>query len=160
MNLGIMSDSHDNLTMIRKAVQVFNEKAVDMVIHAGDFVAPFSIAPLDDLKCEYIGVFGNNDGEKFGLSKKSKGRIFFPPYKLNLNEKKLLVLHEPYEIDSLTKSQIYDTIIYGHTHNHVIEKHEKTMVINPGECCGWLTGTSTIVILNIDKMEAELIYLQ
>lgn len=159
MKLGIMSDSHDNLTTIRKAVQVFNEKAVDMVIHAGDFVAPFSIAPLDDLKCEYFGVFGNNDGEKFGLSKKSKGRIFSPPYNFDLNGKKILVLHEPYEINSLTISQIYDIIIYGHTHNHIIEKYEKTMVINPGECGGWLTGKSTIVILNTDKLEAELISL-
>lgn len=159
MKVGIISDSHDNLTLIRKAVQIFNEKAVDMVIHAGDFVAPFSLVPLDDLKCEYIGVFGNNDGERFGLSKRSKGRIFLPPHNVELSGKKILVLHEPYEIVSLTKSQVYDIIIYGHTHNHVIEKHERTMVINPGECCGWLTGKGTVAVLNIDEMEAELIYL-
>ena len=159
MRIGIISDSHDNLTLIRKAVQIFNEKAVDIVIHAGDFVAPFSLAPLDDLKCEYLGVFGNNDGEKFGLSKRSKGRIFLPPHNIELNGKKILILHEPYEIVSLTKSQVYDTIIYGHTHNYVIEKHERTMVINPGECCGWLTGNGTVVVLNIDEMEAELIHL-
>lgn len=159
MKIGIISDSHDNLTMIRKAVQVFNEKAVDMVIHAGDFVAPFSLVPLDELKCEYLGVFGNNDGEKFGLSKRSKGKIFFPPHNIELNGKKILVLHEPYEIVSLTKSQVYDIIIYGHTHNHVIEKHEKTMVINPGECCGWLTGICTVVVLNVDRIEPELIHI-
>ncbi len=159
MKIGIMSDSHDNLIMIKKAVQIFNEKAVDFVIHAGDFVAPFSIAPLDNLKCEYIGIFGNNDGEKFGLNKKSNGKILFPPHNVELNDKKILILHEPYEIVSLTKSQVYDIIIHGHTHNHVIEKHERTMVINPGECCGWLTGKGTVVILNINEMEAELIYL-
>ena len=132
-------------------------RGVELVIHGGDYVAPFAINPLEKLKCEYVGVFGNNDGEKFGLAKKSQDRIKFPPYPVEISGKKILILHEPIELDALIKSQIYDIIVYGHTHNLVIENHGKTLVINPGESCGWLTGKSTIAIVDLDDMSAEII---
>ena len=41
MRIGVISDTHDNLLMIKKAVEVFNRHGVGMVVHAGDFIAPF-----------------------------------------------------------------------------------------------------------------------
>ncbi len=67
MLIGIMSDTHDNLPAIRKAVEFFNERNVDLVIHAGDYVAPFVARELKKLKAPLKGVFGNNDGERKGL---------------------------------------------------------------------------------------------
>ena len=75
MKIGIIADTHDNLIKIRRAVEIFNSHSVDFVIHCGDFIAPFALNPFDDLRCEWVGVFGNNDGEKKGLLAKSKGRI-------------------------------------------------------------------------------------
>ena len=157
MKIGIISDTHDNIPKIKEAIAIFNMKQVEFVIHAGDYVAPFSLAPLENLNCDYIGVFGNNDGEKAGLTKKSQDRIKVPPHQVNLENRKIIVLHEPYDIDNLIKSQNYDMIIYGHTHNPVIEKRNKTLIINPGECCGWLSGKSTIAIVELDDMTAELV---
>ena len=39
--VGIMADSHDNRVMIKKAVDFFNERSVDLTLHAGDYIAPF-----------------------------------------------------------------------------------------------------------------------
>ena len=64
MKLGVMADSHDNVPMVRRAVELFNRRQVDLVIHAGDFVAPFAIAPLADLDCRVVAVFGNNAKQK------------------------------------------------------------------------------------------------
>ncbi len=157
MNIGIISDTHDNMPKIKEAVSIFNTKQVQFVIHAGDYVAPFSLAPLDDLKCDYIGVFGNNDGERTGLAKKSKDRIKVPPHNITLENRKIIILHEPNNIDNLIKKQNYDIVIYGHTHNPVIERHERTLVINPGECSGWLSGKSTIAVLDLDNLTAEIV---
>jgi len=157
VRIGIISDTHDNVPKIKEAVSIFNMKGVGFVIHAGDYIAPFSIAPLEKLRCEYVGVFGNNDGEKAGLTRKSGERIKIPPRLVDIDGKKILVLHEPNELDTLTKSQSYDIIVYGHTHNPVIEKQDKTLVINPGECCGWLTGKSTIALVDLDNLIAEII---
>lgn len=70
MIIGALSDTHDNLPKIEKAVKFFNKKKVDFVLHAGDFVAPFAVDRLNKLSCEWLGVFGNNDGEKKGLASK------------------------------------------------------------------------------------------
>ena len=40
--IGVMSDSHDNVDAVRAAVEVFKSAGCKLVIHAGDFVAPFA----------------------------------------------------------------------------------------------------------------------
>lgn len=157
MLIGVMSDTHDHLTKIQKAVELFNQRGVSLVIHAGDFVAPFALNPLERLRCDYVAVFGNNDGERLGLLKKSKGRIARPPRTVEHDSRKILILHEPDEVDSLTMSQVYDIIVYGHTHECVLQKQGATLVLNPGECCGWLTGKSTVALIETSTLEAEIV---
>ncbi len=71
--IGIMADSHDNLTAVRLAVRLFNDAKCDLVIHAGDFVAPFAALELHNLSCPVKAVFGNCDGEKKGLTAAFEG---------------------------------------------------------------------------------------
>ena len=79
MRIGLIADTHDNLIQTDKAVDCFNQHRVDYVLHAGDFVAPFTVARFKNLRCEFSGVFGNNDGEKDGLVKVSGSRIHYSP---------------------------------------------------------------------------------
>ncbi len=158
MKVGIISDSHDHITALTRAVEIFNEKNVEFVIHAGDFVAPFSLAPLEGLRCPWIGVFGNNDGEQQGLTQKSKGRIQLAPYHLNLDGKKVVVVHD------LTRSMRAEIIhsdarivISGHTHNPTIEREGEVLFINPGELCGWVSGRRTMALLDSTNLEVSLI---
>ena len=65
--IGVMSDSHESLDLLDRAVEFFNEKEVDRVLHAGDFISPLTAAPLSRLNSELIGVFGNNDGDRLFL---------------------------------------------------------------------------------------------
>lgn len=65
--IGVISDTHDNIEAIRLAVELFNSKRVELVVHAGDYVAPFTYAEFKGLNSKFLGVFGNNDGEKGGL---------------------------------------------------------------------------------------------
>ena len=83
--IGIMADSHDNLHSIRCAVQLFNGAGCTLVIHAGDFVAPFSAREMEKLNCPVNGVFGNCDGEKQGLKKAFEplGKVEEAPYMFN-----------------------------------------------------------------------------
>ncbi|RLI45996.1 YfcE family phosphodiesterase, partial [Candidatus Bathyarchaeota archaeon] len=41
MLIGIMADTHDRLPLLDKAVKRLNEEKVKLVLHAGDYVAPF-----------------------------------------------------------------------------------------------------------------------
>ncbi len=40
MDIGIVSDTHDNVAAVERATEVFAADGVEVVIHCGDFVAP------------------------------------------------------------------------------------------------------------------------
>lgn len=156
MLLGMIADSHDNLPKIKKTVSLFNKNKVELVLHAGDYVAPFSIEPLEDLRCNFFGIFGNNDGEKKGLIKKSKNRIKEGPLSLKLDNKKVLLIHDISEMDEKYFKR-YNLIIYGHTHKPGICQKNGTLLINPGECGGWLTGKASIAVCELKSMRIDFI---
>jgi putative phosphoesterase len=156
--VGIMSDSHDNMPAIRAAVELFNEKKVDMVIHAGDLVAPFTAREIKKLNCPYKIILGNNDGEILGLYRVYEGNLFQPPHQVKINDKKVLVLHDPILMNTLKEIKSFDLIIYGHDHTtSITESPAGQLIVNPGECGGWLSGKSTVAIWNTLTDEIELI---
>ncbi len=157
MKLGLMADSHENMSAIAKAVALFNKEGVEQVLHAGDIISPITAKEFKKLKCPLIAVFGNNDGEKLFLKEKFQGigEIHERKWEGELGGKKILLIHAPDMLNALERSGVYDIIVYGHTHETVVRKG-KTLVVNPGECCGWITGRCTIAILDTDRMTAEL----
>ncbi|MBI5633587.1 MAG: metallophosphoesterase [Nitrospirae bacterium] len=159
MFIGIISDTHDNLPAIHKAVAILNERKVEHVIHAGDFCSPFTFRALKHLQCDFTGIYGNNDGERVLLQKLSQGRIFTQPYVLELAEKKIVIMHEQHVVEALAESNHFDLIVYGHTHTPDIRKQGNTLIVNPGELSGWLYGKSTMAIADLSSLSAELLEL-
>ncbi len=157
MKLGIISDTHDNVPMVKKAVEVFNKEDVDLVLHAGDYVSPFSIKPFFSLECDFLGVWGNNDGDKIALHKMAEGKIVNSPFIEDYGEKKILIGHYFETLDAIIASQQFFLIVYGHTHKSDIRKEGRTLVVNPGECGGWVYGKSTVAIADLERQEAEII---
>ena len=159
MFIGIMSDTHDNLPLVKKAIEVFNTRDVQHLIHAGDYTSPFTLKLFRDLKCEYTGIFGNNDGDKLLLQERAGGRIRPQPHVFTLHGRKIVVMHEHHVIEALAESGHFDLVVYGHTHEADIRKVGSTLVVNPGEVGTWLYGKSSIAIADLEKMNAELIHL-
>lgn len=157
MILGIIADTHDNMPTLRRAVELFNDRKVQHVIHAGDFVSPFTFRVLKGLQSEFTGVFGNNDGDRLLLQKLSGGKIYNQPHLLELAGRRIAVMHEHHIIDALAQSGCYDLVIYGHTHIPEIRKIRDTLIINPGEASGWLYEKATVAVADLDKMSAEII---
>ncbi len=160
MKLGIVSDTHDNVPVIKIAVEYFNRSGTELVIHAGDYVSPFSFKPLLGLNCDLVGVWGNNDGDKLALTRISEGRIKDSYLVIEQGGATILVGHYFEFLEALIKSQVYDLIVYGHTHEGEIRKVGKTLVVNPGECGGWLYGKSTVAIVDLDTREGQLVSLE
>jgi putative phosphoesterase len=159
--IGVMSDSHDNVTMVRKAVALFKDAGCDLVLHAGDVVAPFAARELADLECPVKAVFGNCDGEKQGLEMalEKTGEIKEAPFVLSHGGRQILLVHYHFSVATYAASGRYDVIIFGHTHKPVVKKEGKTLLFNPGETGGWLTGKSTAALLDPGKLEARIIAL-
>jgi uncharacterized protein len=157
MLTGIISDTHDNMATLKKAVEYFNARQVEHVIHAGDYVSPFTFRVLKELNASFTGIFGNNDGDRLLLQKQSGGMIRNQPYVFELAGRKLIVMHEHLIIDALAESGHYDLVVYGHTHVPEVRKVKDTLIVNPGEASGWLYGRSTIAVANLSEMTAEII---
>lgn len=154
--IGIISDTHDNRPLIRQAVEIFNRVGVSLVIHAGDLISPFTALDFKGLACPMEIVFGNNDGEKIGLtaSFKELGAILPGPRTFIWQDKKFLLMHEPGSLDVAAASAGVDVIIYGHTHEVDVRKGSP-LIINPGEAGGWLRDRFTIAILDVETMAVE-----
>jgi putative phosphoesterase len=157
MLIGAISDSHDNLPQIEKAVQALNNQKVGLVFHAGDYVAGFTIPKFKALNCKLIGVLGNNDGDHELLKKRFSETTNctihdrFTTETIEGYRVALLHGHETELLNAIIDSESFDAVIHGHSHNLNIERKGKTLSINPGELCGYLTGKSTLAILDIDK---------
>jgi putative phosphoesterase len=170
MKIAVISDSHDHKNNILRAVSIINKRNVDVLIHCGDYVAPFVRKWFNNLresiKENFYGVFGNNDGEILFL-KENLGKICnFPQnakeWILDLEGKRIFVSHMPKEqtIDALGNSGNFDIILTGHTHFFSNKKLDNgTLVINPGEICGYLTGKATFAMVDTERMESEIIEL-
>jgi predicted phosphodiesterase len=46
-------------------------------------------------------------------------------------------------------------VIHGATHEYQVRTLGDTLLINPGETCGWLTGNCTGVILDLETQAVE-----
>jgi putative phosphoesterase len=164
MIVGLISDTHDRLPLIDEAVKRLNEEEVELVLHAGDYVAPFVAAHFKPLKANLIGVFGNNDGDHVLLRKKFaevgaeiRGRFAF----VRADGLKIALLHgdETDLLRSLLELESHDVLVNGHSHVAKTYRKGKTVVINPGEACGYLSGQPTISILYTDTLDVKTIQL-
>ena len=158
--IGILSDSHDNLEAIARAVSFFNENKVTLVLHAGDIISPFTVKEFRKLSCPLVLAYGNNDGEKKGLEIAFK-EINADIKELNETEhegKKIAVYHGTVSVllSSLVNSGEYDLIAKGHSHKSEITKQGRTLIVNPGECCGYLTGKQTVALVDLKTMQATI----
>jgi hypothetical protein len=165
MLVGLIADTHDRLPMVEKAVKRLNEENVGLVLHAGDYVAPFVIPKFKDLKARLIGVFGNNDGDhellkrRFSECKGLEMRGNFAEMTIDGLRVALLHGHEEELLKALVEGESFDVVVHGHTHRVEVYKKGRTLVVNPGEVCGYLSGKSTIALFDTVKREVRLVNL-
>ncbi|RLM72457.1 metallophosphoesterase [Halorubrum sp. Atlit-26R] len=140
MLIGIVSDTHDDLAAVEAAVSLFEREGVDVVVHCGDFVAPFSVTPFDG-DFDFHAVRGNNDGEwavastveAFGAYHGEAAALSFDGAS-GTDGVDVAVTHGTSDlvVDALVDCGDYDYVFHGHTHAHGVEERDGTVRVNPG----------------------------
>ena len=158
MLIGVISDTHDRLPLVDAARRLFAERRVEALIHPGDFIAPFAVRRLLQYKGPIHATFGNNDGERAGI-RELLPQVVDGPLFVALGGRTILVHHffdwcEPGDIDRA------DIIITGHTHEVVNRLEGGKLLLNSGECCGWVNGRCTVAVLDTDAPWAEICILR
>lgn len=159
MKVGILSDTHDNLKAIRSAVGVFRDKGVRLILHAGDFVAPFTLPYYLESGSDFLGVFGNNDGDQVLLLQRSEGRIHSAPHVFGWGGRQFILTHYPDAVEAMARGKGADVVIYGHTHEPDIRTVDGCLIVNPGECGGWTTNRPSVAVLDLATLKAEIVQL-
>ena len=163
MRIGLMADSHDRVPAIRELLERITERGAGMVLHAGDYCSPFSLAPFLDLSIPFAGVFGRNDGDPEGLraiAAKGVGiELYESPHSIEVGGRRMLLVHDIGEVANRSLES-HEIIVHGFTHRQETREMEGgALLVNPGEACGWLHGIPSAAILDLDTKSVELISL-
>ncbi|MBN2584162.1 MAG: metallophosphoesterase, partial [Planctomycetes bacterium] len=144
----------DNLVALDRALAAFEDAGVETVIHAGDFCSPFALKMmLARLSVPLVAVFGNNDGERRGLARMLPD-LCDGPRRFELADRKFCLLHDPAAL-AHEDEMASDIVVCGHTHEVQAELRNGTLYVNPGECCGWLSGLCRVSILDTATLAVQ-----
>jgi hypothetical protein len=58
---------------------------------------------------------------------------------------------------ALVESGYFDLVVQGHTPQASLSSRGKTLIINPGEVCGYLTGSSTCALYDTQTRTGRIV---
>ncbi|MFH1849962.1 MAG: YfcE family phosphodiesterase [archaeon] len=159
--IGLISDTHDNVENILKAVKVFKDRNVRFVLHLGDIIAPATVPFFQGLSMKFIT--GNCDGDLANLKKiiHEQGWEYLGDIvKFSLGAYKCAAYHgqNRIKLDWMINSQEFNYVFHGHTHQKRDEIVGKTRVINPGAHY-YTAEEKTVAIFDAQNNQVEFIEL-
>ena len=158
MIIAILSDIHDHRARLRQALAL--AAGCDMMICCGDLCSPFIMHDLGNGFSNPIHiVFGNNDGDQYRLTTAAAAYPHIVLHgevaQLEVERLKIAVTHFDSIAAMLSTSPAYDVICFGHNHRYQVEQKENTLLINPGEIMGELTGEASLVCFDTASRQVE-----
>ncbi len=158
MKVGLLSDTHDRVPAVRSLLQYMQDHGVHLVLHVGDFCAPFSLRPFVEMNMPVIGVFGRNDGDPEGLrayAQQGMGiELFESPHSLELGGQRILMVHDLGDVNERSIAG-HSIVVHGFTHREEMKDRGETLIVNPGEGCGWLHGEPSGAILDLQTRHVQ-----
>jgi putative phosphoesterase len=133
--IAIVSDTHDNREVVRKAVSLISEMNPSIIIHCGDITSAETLELFCGLPL--LAVFGNCDWDR-DMLQKAAGHFGFEAIEdqreIHLNGTSIYVCHghRGHLIQEMALSGRYDYLFHGHTHVQDSNTIGSTRVINPG----------------------------
>jgi hypothetical protein len=162
MRVGLMADSHDRIPAVGEFLRQMAARGVTMVLHAGDYVSPIVLQPFHDVHMALAGVFGQNDGDPQGLLARAAGglglEIFEAPHSFEVAGKQVLLVHDIGDVSDRSIAS-HAVVVHGFTHRQSMKQQGESLLVNPGEACGWLFGTPGAAILDLETMQVEFLTL-
>ncbi|MBT7552869.1 YfcE family phosphodiesterase [bacterium] len=162
--LAVISDIHDNIPNLEKALAIIKKEKVDYLICTGDVQSIEAWKLIDQLKISTWAVMGNVDHDILGeeeLKKQIKNITLFPNVGVaEIEDKNIIFTHYPQVLEkALAKSKKYYALaLHGHTHKPWEEKWNNTKILCSGNIAS-IYFMPTFAIIDTMSLKAQLILL-
>lgn len=128
MKIAIVSDTHNNMANLKKAIEWIKKENIQIILHCGDISSQETIN-------EATKLF--TDGKMHFVKGNADFDLDLPDnLELEFNNKKIGFVHFPPQAKKMAQSGKFDLVFYGHTHRAWDEKVGECHMINPGELAG------------------------
>ncbi len=159
MRVAVLSDTHDHLEHLRRALRLV--QGCEVLLFCGDLCAPFT---LREMAAAFAGpvhtVLGNNDGDVLFMTRiaQQAGNVtLHGEYaELEVAGRRIAMVHYPRLAEGLAALGDYDLVCYGHDHQARVEEVGTTLLLNPGEVMGW-KGRSSCAVYDTATGKAEIV---
>ena len=167
MKIAILSDIHDNVWNLEKALSRTELQDTQAMLFCGDLCAPFIVKLIGQGYSQAVHmVLGNNDGDVAAIMANATNftniHIHGEYFRGEIGGKTIAINHYPDKSRILAEMGGYDVVCYGHNHTLAEETVGNTLLINPGAIMGFHGGrlediTPTFLILDTEQLKTEVI---
>jgi putative phosphoesterase len=160
VRLGVISDTHGQVTLTRPALRLFESLEVSAVLHCGDIGTPAIVELFSAWPTHF--VFGNCDDNLAELSAaiEASGQTCHGQFgDLTLDGVRIAMLHshDRRRFQRTIDSGEFRLVCYGHTHVAAIDKRGETTVLNPGAV--YRANPHSVAIVDLPAVKATIINL-
>ena len=136
------------------------------ILHAGDIVAPSTLATLSAFDLPIHAIHGNNMGDTVMMSRLANrpgNRIHYHGQDagITLDNRKIFLVHYPHYARAMATTGDWDLVVHGHDHQPNLEwitniTGGKTLLADPGSVAG-LDGAAHYIIGDLSDMTFQLL---
>jgi putative phosphoesterase len=160
MRLGVVSDSHGHVEFVRPAVRMLESLEVGAVLHCGDIGSSAVVELFAAWPAHF--VFGNCDGDRQALAAaiESAGQTCHGEFgDITLEGKRIAMLHsdDSRRFRQTLTSGDWDLVCYGHTHVAAIQRHGRTLSLNPGAL--YRANPHSLAVVELPSLQATILSL-
>jgi len=162
VKIGIISDTHDNVSDLEAALEVLRVEGVTKILHCGDVCGPDIIQALAGFG---VWIAQGNMDRHLGLAQAIEetlgcGRLAWL-HEPTLDGHLVAMIHGDNEqvLGSLITSGKYACVFHGHTHRRRDQMVGRTRVVNPGALGGVRWQRRSFCILDLTTGENRFVEL-
>lgn len=161
MKIGVLSDTHDNLTNLVPVLETFKERGIKTLIHCGDLTSLDMISHFKGFRMIY--TIGNMDvatgAIKKRIEKMNTDNFAGMVYRGKLDGVPVAVTHSHIDgkVMELVQEQRFKWIFHGHTHEKRDEVVRGVRIVNPGALGGLGREPRSFCVVDLDTEDVEFI---
>jgi len=175
MKIAVISDSHDNMPNLRKALRWIEKEKIKTILHCGDICNSDTLWEMTALFLGKIYIaFGNAD-DRLGITELVKVKKFSNVFlcgevpqragsrhsgigEVVVGGKKIGFCHFPEIAREMAESGKYNIVFHGHTHKPWESKVSHCRLVNPGNLAGLFYKASFAVYdVETEKLELKIL---